>query len=169
MTTYTQEQMDAVENALVAAIAERDAAIAERDAAIRVAEQAVLAAINALGSNWSVQHKSHMLSTLIDRLSDAKGSFVACHAQVRWDDDGPGGHQGGAGSPALVHEGEWHEHANVRYRGSCSRADPDRLGQDGGLADDDATARCWSVLNADPATRRLRELILGFHISLGLL
>jgi hypothetical protein len=42
------------------------------------------------------------------------------------------------------------------------------LGQDGGLADDDATARCWSVLNADPATRRLRELILGFHMSLGL-
>jgi hypothetical protein len=46
---------------------------------------------------------------------------------------------------------------------------PDRLGQDGGLADDDATARCWSVLNADPATRRLRELILVFHMSLGLL
>ena len=43
------------------------------------------------------------------------------------------------------------------------------LGQDGGLADDDATARCWSVLNADPATRRLRELILVFHMSLGLL
>jgi hypothetical protein len=155
------------ENALVKkALA---AAVAEKDAAIRVAEQAVLAAIKALGSKWSVQRKSCMLSTLIDRLSDAKGSFVACHAQVHWDDDGPGGHQGGAGARALVHRGEWHRHTQRTYCGSCARADPDRLGQDRGLADADATARCWSVLNADPATRRLRELILRFHMSVVLL
>jgi len=140
------------ENALVKkALA---AAVAEKDAAIRVAEQAVLAAIKALGSKWSVQRK---------------GSFVACHAQVHWDDDGPGGHQGGAGARALVHRGEWHRHTQRTYCGSCARADPDRLGQDRGLADADATARCWSVLNADPATRRLRELILRFHMSVVLL
>ncbi len=50
------------------------AAVAEKDATVRVAEQAVLAAIQTLGTNWSVQQKACTMITILECLLTTNGT-----------------------------------------------------------------------------------------------
>ena len=149
-----------------AAVGERDAAVGEKKAAMKLAEQAVLAAIKALGTAvWSVQRREKLGTLLAIHvgLAEAHASCPNPPAQVDRADDGRGDHPGRAGSEAMVHRGQRHRHARAVGRPARARADVDRLGQDGRVAE----APGWRALMADPDASSLCRQILRLHMLLG--
>ena len=153
-----EAERDAAVNARDAAVNARDGAVNEKKAAIKLAERTVLAAIDALGSNWSVLRKLSLLFIMSEGLAEALASLT----QVE-QDDGCGDHPGGAGSEEMVHRGQRHRHARAVGSRALARADVDRLGQDGGIAD----ALGWQALMADPDAKSLCGQILKLHMMLG--
>ena len=153
-------ERDAAVNERDAAVNEKDAAVNEKKAAIKLAERTVLAAIDALESNWSVQRKLRMLSIMSEGLAEALAIFSLTQVE---QDDGCGDHPEGAGSEEMVHRGQRHRHARAAASRAHARADVDRLGQDGGIAD----ALGWQALMADPDAKSLCGQIFKIHMLLG--
>ena len=112
----------------------RDAAVSEKNAVYNLAERTVLAAIDALGRNWSVRRK--LVHFMRDGLADAH-TFL-----TQAEQDGRGDHPGRAGPRADVDLGE------------DSGAADNTPGWRALMADQDASSLCRQIMRL--------HMLLGF-------